>query len=269
VLDFEMTGLDPERDRVCEVAVVRGRLGAAERELHSLVRPGVPVTRAAKRVHGLTDAVLHRAPGFRRIASELAEVLTGAVVVCHNVPFDIGFLHREFEAVGQGFAPPLTLDTLTMSRRLFSLRSHDLASTCAALGVSASPSHRALDDARATFALLGEMTRRLDPDGALKVRDLIDLLDALAPNSPLRLQQKRTLRTAFRLKKTARIGYASARDLGMRPVSREIDIWDLPLPRVRAWCHLRMAERVFWLERIRTVEITEKDYVVPERTDVS
>ena len=100
-LDMEMTGLDPERDRVCEVAVVRGAFDRVDAEFQSLVRPTVKVSKGARKVHGLTDQILRRAPMFKRIAPELVKHLEGAVLVCHNVPFDVGFLHRRGGCFGE------------------------------------------------------------------------------------------------------------------------------------------------------------------------
>ena len=40
VIDLEMTGLDPEHDRIIEIGVVRAIGGAVERVYETLVRPG-------------------------------------------------------------------------------------------------------------------------------------------------------------------------------------------------------------------------------------
>ena len=258
-----MTGLDPERDRVCEVAVVRGTCRGPEREFQSLVRPKVKVSRGARKIHGLTDAMLQRAPGFKRIAPELVDILEGAVLVCHNVPFDVGFLHRELEEIGIPYAPPVTLDTLTMARRLFAFRRNNLAEVCESLGVQLDQHHRALSDARATFEVFRAMAEVVDPAGSVKVGEVLELLGALAPDSPLRLQQKRELRRAFKDRRTVIIDYNASKDPRMGPIRREIGIWALALPYLQAWCFLRSGERVFRLDRIRRVETTERRYDIP------
>jgi DNA polymerase III epsilon subunit family exonuclease len=264
VLDFEMTGLDPERDRVCEVAVVRGTFDGAASEFQSLVRPSVPMSKASRRLTGITDNMLQRAPGFRRVAHDLVDALDGAVVVCHNVPFDIGFLHRELDEIGVGFAPPVTLDTLLMARRLFAFPRNTLTAVCENFGIAHASEHRALGDARATFEVYRAMVEAIDPNGDVTVRDLLDLLGALAPDSPLRLQQQRELALAFRQRRTVLIDYHAASDPRMGPVRREVGIWALALPLLQGWCYLRAGERVFRLDRIRRVEATDRTYEIPE-----
>lgn len=259
-----MTGLNPEHDRVCEVAVVRGTFDGIVDEFQSLVRPKVKVSRSARKIHGLTDAKLQRAPGFKRIAHELVDFLEGAVLICHNVPFDVGFLHRELDEIGVAYAPPITLDTLLMARRLFAFSRNNLKSVCEHLGVDLTDQHRALGDARATFQVFRAMVEVLDPHGEVRVRDLADLIGELAPDSALRLQQKRLLRSAFRDRRTVMIDYNAARDPRMGPIRREIGIWALALPHLQAWCYLRSGERVFRLDRIRRVETTERTYEIPD-----
>jgi len=264
VLDFEMTGLDPQRDRVCEVAIVRGTFAGVEEEYQTLVRPDVKVSRGARRVHGITDNILRRAPKFKRVAPKVVELLQGAVLVCHNVPFDIGFLHRELHEAGMDFEPPVTIDTLLMARRLFAFPRNNLATVCERLDVPLLDAHRALGDARATFQVYSAMIDILSPDGTATVADLLDLLGSLAPDSPMRLRQKRTLRRAFRDRRTVTIDYQATHDPRVGLVHREIALWALRLPYMQAWCYLRDGERIFRLDRIREVVPAERSYEIPE-----
>lgn len=264
VLDFEMTGLDPDRDRVCEVAVVRGTAGGVDKEYQTLVRPNVSMTKGARKVSGITDAMLQRAPGFRRIAHDLVDVLEGAVLICHNVPFDVGFLHRELDECGIAYAPPLTIDTLLMARRLFAFPKNNLAAVAQAFEVSLAEAHRAMGDARATYQVFRRMVEVIDPEDRVTVRDLIDLVGALAPDSPLRRLQKRELERAWRGRRTVMIDYNAAGDPRLGPLRREVAIWALALPHLQGWCYLRAGERVFRLDRIRRVQATERVYDIPD-----
>src|SRR5690606_35204461 len=91
VVDLELTGLG-HRDRICEIAIVRGRVGRVESRLQALCRPEVPMSPGALKVHGISDAALTEAPRFADLAADVAGMLDGAVLVAHNVPFDLGHL---------------------------------------------------------------------------------------------------------------------------------------------------------------------------------
>jgi DNA polymerase III epsilon subunit family exonuclease len=263
VLDLEMTGLSPTGDRVCEIAVVRGEGGRVQREFQTLLQPGVPMTQGAQSCTGITDSMLLGAPIFAEIAGDVVSAIKGAVLVAHNVDFDLGFLHREFDGTPVVLPPPLTLDTLSIARRLFAFKKNGLLDVCRELAIPISTAHRALSDARATFDLFARMVELLDPGGEVTVRELSDLVGALAPNSPLRLLQQQLLRDAHRERRSVFIDYQSTSDPLSGRLVREVDIWFLRLPKLQGWCHLRQGERVFRLDRVREVRPGARSYEIP------
>ena len=264
VLDFEMTGLDPEHDRVCEVAIVRGRGGRVESTFQTLVRPNRAMSANALQVHGITNDMLVDAPEFAEIAADIEHHLQGAILVCHNVPFDIGFLHREMDLASHPLDPPVTVDTLMIARRLFAFPRNNLKSVCDGLDVPLNNAHRAMGDAQATFEVYFKMCEILDPHGDVTVRELAELLEALAPNSSLRLQQKGLLQAAFRNKRTVWIDYKATGEPKLGTIRREIGIWHIKMPRFQGWCYLRDGERVFRLDRMIRVQLGERNYEVPK-----
>ena len=263
VLDLELTGLSPRSDRICEVAVVRGSGGRVQEDYSVLVRPGVKMSPGAVAVTGITDDLLSNELEFGEVAPRTAEMLGAAVVVAHNVPFDLGFLHREMDAAAVEFKPPTTLDTLMMARRLFAFPKNNLYEVCAQLGVEVDREHRALDDARVTFDVLHRMLEIIDPGGNVTVGELQGLVDALAPNSKLRVKQRRVLRECLRDRRSVWIEYQSTSDPKEGLICREVDIWHARFPRFHCWCHLRNAERVFRLDRVVTVQRSDRVYEIP------
>lgn len=266
VVDLEMTGLRAESDRVVEIAVIRADGSEVLLEYDTLVRPPVAMSEGAVRVSGITPEMLAEAPRFAEVASEVEEALSGAVLVCHNVPHDLIFLDREMRSSGHDLGPPVSLDTLEMSRRLFAFPRNNLQEVCERLGIPLDTRHRALADARATFTAYHTMLDILDPGGVLTVEELVDLLGALAPNSPLRRRQERLIKDAHRKRQTIWIDYVSTEDPREGVVRREVAVWKVKLPRIQGWCYLREGERVFRLDRIRTVEPGERTYEIPEFT---
>src|SRR5918996_3600632 len=92
-LDVETTGLSPWfGDRICEIAVVRCEGDIVIDSFDSLLNPERPISPGAARVNGLNDIELIHAPYFAEVAESITTLLKDAVIVCHNVPFDLGFL---------------------------------------------------------------------------------------------------------------------------------------------------------------------------------
>jgi DNA polymerase III epsilon subunit family exonuclease len=263
VVDLEMTGLSVSRDRICEIAVVRWD-GETLTEWATLVSPGVSMSKSALRCHGLTDAAVADAPAFRDVLDRLTPLLDGCVFVAHNAPFDLGFLERAYAKSGQQMPRIAVVDTLMMARRLFAFPKNDLRTACERLGVAVEQLHRAMADARATWELFSRMLNVLDPQGSITVSELDALLEALAPDSPLRLAQRQTLRRAFERRETVWIDYQSTSHPTEGLVHREVALWRLKLPRLQGWCHLRDGVRVFRLDRCRVVSTGERAYQIPE-----
>ena len=263
VVDLEMTGLDLEQDRICEVGLVRRNTDGTIETFDSIVRPESPMSEAAFAVHGIGKELLADAPAFAEVSGEVVRMLEGAVLVGHHVPVDWHFLVRELRDSGNETVDPVMLDTLQMSRRLFAFPQNDLTSVCARLEVELGEAHRALSDALATFAVFNKMVELTDPENSLTVNEWAELLTLLAPRSSLREFQQSVLREAFRRKISVVLSYLSSSHPLDGVIQREVDIWRLRLPKVQGWCHLREDERVFRSERIRKVKLGSRGYVVP------
>jgi len=128
-LDVETTGLSPWfGDRICEIAVVRCEGDKVLDTFDSLLNPERPISPGAARVNGLKDSELQAAPRFMDIAERVMALVKDSVIVCHNVPFDLGFLSSELGRINKHLTTVLTLDTLEIAREHFDFDSNSLQS---------------------------------------------------------------------------------------------------------------------------------------------
>lgn len=166
-LDVETTGLDPWRDRVIEIGVVRFSFdseGALVEEdtWNSLINPGIAIPESATAIHGITDLDISSSPFFREIASGLATLLGGRVMVAHNAPFDAGFIREEFSRLSREAPVWEMADSLVLLRQAFpNLLSYNLGKAAFILGIDSASFHRALDDARTCMHIFVQSARRL------------------------------------------------------------------------------------------------------------
>lgn len=91
VIDLETTGLYPGgNDRVLEIAVVGLDASLSQvGEFTTLLNPGRDLGPAW--LHGIQAADVLQAPAFRDLAGHVLDHLRDAVVVGHNVTFDLRF----------------------------------------------------------------------------------------------------------------------------------------------------------------------------------
>lgn len=165
-LDFETTGLDSTIGRVVEIGAIRfhieNELYVEEASLSSLVDPGMPIPRQAKAIHGISDRDVAGAPAFGTVANSLLALASDAVIVAHNVRFDLSFLDAELSRAGLRRPEARMEDTVALSRRAFPGRaSYSLGAIASALGIDTGYAHRALDDARTCMLLYLACARQL------------------------------------------------------------------------------------------------------------
>lgn len=261
-LDTETTGLSPHYgDRVVEIGLARFRGDVMENLYDSLVNPERPIPLGAVRVHGITDADVRDAPRFAEIAAQVYAELDDAVIVAHNARFDLEFLAHEFWRARYACPNNLVLDTLTFLRRYFHLPSNSLPRAAQALGIQTARAHRALADVLTTREIFQIILSELKRQGARTLDDLLRWQGGPVPwvrrepvEIPLPIELEEALRTQRRLflRYVDEFGSLSERWVSPREVTARRDYLYL-----RAYCHLRGAERHFRLDRVLEMRVEE------------
>jgi DNA polymerase-3 subunit epsilon len=167
VIDVETTGFVAEVERIIEVGVVVLDAAGVERTSFStLVDPGCDP--GPTHIHGITPAMLAGAPPTAEVLPYVAELLTGRVVVGHNVDrFDLTFLRAECRRTGGDRSVPgpvPTVDTLVVAQRHLGLQGRArLVDCCDHFGLTWDHHHSALGDAEVTASLFRCMLDTVDP----------------------------------------------------------------------------------------------------------
>jgi DNA polymerase-3 subunit epsilon len=165
VVDVETTGFVAEQERIIEVGVVLlDPAGTEVGAFCTLIDPDRDP--GPTHIHGISPAMLSGAPIFDDIHPFLADLLSGRVVVGHNVDrFDLPFLRAEcHRSGGEALVPgPVsTVDTLLVAQHLLGLRGRaTLVECCTRYGLRWADHHNALADARVTAALFRSMRGEL------------------------------------------------------------------------------------------------------------
>ncbi len=177
VVDLETTGASPASDAITEVGAVKLRGGECLGTLQTLVNPGVAIPPAITYLTGITEAMVLPAPRIETVLPALLEFLHGAVIVGHNVRFDLSFLQAAARAAGYPRLDHAFVDTAALARRLIREEVPDcrLSTLARHFRTATRPTHRALDDARATGEVLHGLLERAGTIGVLALDDLLAL----------------------------------------------------------------------------------------------
>ena len=254
-LDTETTGLSPWfGDRICEIAILRCQGDAILDTFETLVNPQRPISPGAARVNGLTGLDLVDAPLFAEIAPQVKLWLEDALIVCHNAPFDLGFISSEFNRLGQILAPVEVIDTLLLARQYFDFDSNSLQAIADHFMIDRSGAHRALADVLTTRDVLEHFLVKLKrlPFDELAFTYTPPITAPAVPDLPPQLAE------AFASKKRLLIRYVDQK-------GNETQRWITPRQilslndyiYVAAHCHLRDEDRSFRLDRISEMRLDD------------
>ena len=183
IVDLETTGFSPTAASITEIGAVKVRAGKILEEFQTFVNPGVSIPAKITQMTGITDDHVRDAPhpssamdafltfaGFDAYRIESEDLDSGffevteepTILVAHNASFDLGFLTHNAVTFGIEWPAPPVLDTLKFAGSV--LQEHEIANlkldTLAEhFSVTVTPTHRALDDAKATVEVLWNLMR--------------------------------------------------------------------------------------------------------------
>nr|WP_239062914.1 3'-5' exonuclease [Streptomyces sp. SID13031] len=168
VIDVEGNGANPpDLVEVAALPITQGKPNTSGAGAW-LIRPPVPVTGFAARIHGLTNTVLTDEPPWDDVAPQVEGLLGQAWICAHNAHVDYGVLRRHLP----DWKPDGVLDTLRLARATWKgLGSYSLDALIAhaKIDVRNAPGqrHRATFDAYATACLLVSLAAEYDTWDAL------------------------------------------------------------------------------------------------------
>lgn len=163
VLDFETTGLHPERgDRITEVALVRLVDGRLADRFSSLVNCGVEVPRHITAYTGISQQMVDDAPPAAEVLRQVAAFIGETSVVSHSATFDQRFFVREMRRQKIGMVIEPFICSMRLARRVYpEVATHSLAELARVLPLRpAGVQHRAAADAE----LAAQLVLRLGQD---------------------------------------------------------------------------------------------------------
>lgn len=183
VVDLETTGGRPGKNSITEIGAVKTRGGETLGEFSTLINPEVPIPAHITMLTGISTSMTYDAPLIAEALPKFIDFVVAdspVVLVAHNARFDVGHLRGAAQAVEREFPPVQVLDTLKLARRIFTrdeVPNYKLGTLAGFCHAAVAPTHRALDDARATVDVLYTMIERLGPLGVTHLNDLITASD--------------------------------------------------------------------------------------------
>lgn len=246
-IDVETTGLSPKTPhfhRVIEIGIVRFSLeGGISAEYESVINPQRDI--GPFEIHRISAGEATGAPTFTEVASDIAKMLNGAILIAHNKNFDLQFLRSELDRAEIKYAEMDALCTMELVGMFKPRGPRRLTDCCEVLGIKVLDAHRALNDAKmaANIAI-----------SVLKSTGFPALTDPIDIKGPFQISSTPKKRGEFIPKTVTQGTY-------LRNVMDRLQHQELPVSRIG----LAVAEYLNLLEHVledRRIDQTEADQLV-------
>jgi DNA polymerase III epsilon subunit family exonuclease len=266
VVDVETTGASADwGDRVIEMGIVRIENGQKVAEYEQLLDPDRRVSAGITALTGISQHMVTGQPRFIDQIDRITQLLSGAIILGHNVRFDLSFINKEYRRCGKELPAVLgpgvqVLDTVKIARRRFGRGGNGLGRLAMRLGIPQVSAHRALADAQTTHLVFEQLMIPVDGWATC----LCDVLReqggpmGLMPVSPRENPLPLELEEALEQRRPVLMIYLDARQKRTERVIHPLEIrraaGEILLI---AQCQLRDDRRTFKLDRI--VELRRMD----------
>lgn len=176
IFDTETTGLSAVYDSIIEVGAVKMKNGQVIDRYDKFINPGHQLSELITNLTSITDDMLKDAPDEATIMKEFMEFAGDAILVGHNVTFDMGFLNSTLRRSNMPKITAPVIDTLELSRTIHSeYRNHKLDTLAKKYDIKLEHHHRADSDAETTGYVLYKMLDELEEKfGSINVTQLND-----------------------------------------------------------------------------------------------
>lgn len=147
-LDCESTGLDPENDRIIEVAAVAFTFEKTIDQFESLINPECDIPEASQKIHNISQEMVQDKPTIEKILPTLIKFIEGHILVGHGIAFDIALIENAAKRKCIPIRKPHRrhIDTLRLARLYGESPINSLEKLRQHFNIQAEGAHRAMND---------------------------------------------------------------------------------------------------------------------------
>lgn len=147
-IDCETTGLDPQQDRIIEVAIMCFDFSHVYNEWESLVDPECEIPDVSIAIHHITPDMVQGKPKIEQLLPQILELIGNHIIVGHGVGFDIEIIAAAADRhqIPCKIRQNRVLDTLRMARLYGESPVNSLEQLRKHFNIPLEGAHRAMSD---------------------------------------------------------------------------------------------------------------------------
>lgn len=160
-IDCETTGLEPEKDRIIEVAAVLFTETAILDRYETLIDPETTIGEESTAIHHITNEMVAGKPKIQEVLPRILKMLGKHIIIGHGIPFDIAFLAHaaKINCIPNTLTNHPFLDTLRLARLYGESPINSLEKLREHFNIPAEGAHRAMNDVIVNIEVFKYLTR--------------------------------------------------------------------------------------------------------------
>ncbi len=147
-LDCETTGLDPEKDRIIELAAIRFTLNEILDKFETLIDPECEISAESMAIHHITQLMVKGKPKIQDVLPDFFKFIGNHVIIGHGIGLDIAFLSQSAKRhnIASNISSRPSLDTLRLARLYGESPTNSLEKLREHFNIEEEGAHRAMND---------------------------------------------------------------------------------------------------------------------------
>lgn len=147
-VDCESTGLEPETDRIIEIAIARFTFDKVLNQYETLIDPECPIPQISQEIHKITVEMIAGKPKVREVLPQVLKMMQGHAIVGHGIGFDLALIEAEAKRnqIPCNLREIPFIDTLRMARLYGESPVNSLEMLRKHFNIQPEGAHRAMSD---------------------------------------------------------------------------------------------------------------------------
>lgn len=161
-LDCETTGLEVDKDRIIEIALVRFTFDEVLESFETLIDPLILIPEASTAIHHITDPMVRGKPKIREVFPKILEFIGHSIIIGHGITNDIAFLcaAAKQHSIPCKLSNHPYLDTLRMARLYGESPINSLEKLRQHFNIAEEGAHRAMNDVIVNIEVFKYLAKR-------------------------------------------------------------------------------------------------------------
>jgi len=161
-LDCETTGLDPVKDQIIEVGVLKFTFENEVDQFESLINPHCEIPETSIKIHHITPEMVADKPVIEEVLPHLLEMIGPSIIIGHGIGFDVMLLINAAERLQMPcqLTRNRQIDTLRLARHYGECPVNSLEQLRRHFNVPAEGAHRAMGDVLVNAEVFKHLCRK-------------------------------------------------------------------------------------------------------------